>query len=1160
MAEIKLFNQKWTFLKTAPGTELSDIAGEKDLFAPVDIPHDWLISQTKDLYENSTGWYRKILDVSELGLTDGERVILRFDGVYMDSTLYVNGQSVGDWKYGYSAFQFDITDFLTEGENELLLQVRFVSPNSRWYSGAGIYRDVWLKVYPKVYLPLDGVYVSSKYLQGGNYALEVETECEGAVTEDTVCHYKLFYKGELWQDLGWQKAPFSLKAEVQAPKEWDIEEPNCYTLGVYLYEKMPADVTDIADAASAQAACEPVDSQEITIGFRRMEFTTDRGFFLNGRYVKVNGVCEHHDFGCLGSVFYKEAMRRKFEVLRKMGVNALRTSHNMPASALMELADEMGFLVLSEGFDMWERSKTEYDYGRFFKEWAERDVRSWIRRDRNHPSVFMWSIGNEIYDTHADAHGQEITRRLISFVRAHDPKENAPITIGSNFMPWEGAQKCADIVKFAGYNYGEKLYEDHHKEHPDWIIYGSETASMVQSRGVYRFPLKQSMMADEDEQCSSIGNSSTSWGAKDVEICIYKDRDTEFSFGQFLWTGFDYIGEPTPYHTKNSYFGQVDTAGFPKDSYHVFQAEWTDVKKAPMVHLYPYWDFNEGQLIDVRACTNGAKVELFVNGESKGVHTIDHKHGKELIGTWQVAYEPGEIIAVAYDEAGTEIARESRHSFGDAVKLVAEADKKTLRADGEDLVFITISAVDQDGYPVENAMNYVEVLVNGAGRLLGLDNGDSADYDEYKGNVRKLFNGKLLAVIGAKLEEGEVNITVNAKELESASLQLKVQKAEARKGICATEDIMSHPMELTDVQPVRRVDIKVCGATLLNKDCQEVLLEARVLPADADDKEVIWKVVNDNGIDIPYAKIEALGMENGVNKAKLTALGDGEFQVRCLSKSGTDKVRLISQMNFRAEGLGQAFVSPYEFLSAGLYNRAIGEISNGNEKGISSDRAGVSAVVFEMLDFGEYGSDEITIPVFALDNDLHNIELWLGVPGEAGSELLHILPYQKPSIWNVYQEDTWKLPRRIKGVATISLQLHEKVHIKGFAFKKYEKAYSLLNAAECSKVYGDTFTVEDVSIVGIGNNVTIVFDNMNFGESGARGIVLTGRSKLAGNTIHVLFTPENGEPVRRVLEVKGTEEYEAQEFGFEPLVGAGKIEFVFLPGSDFDMKNFIFIK
>ena len=217
----------------------------------------------------------------------------------------------------------------------------------------------------------------------------------------------------------------------------------------------------------------------------------------------------------------------------------------------------------------------------------------------------MWSIGNEIYDTHADEHGQEITHRLIGFVREHDPKGNAVITIGSNFMPWENAQKCADIVKYAGYNYGEKYYEQHHAEHPDWVIYGSETASMVQSRGVYRFPLKQSMLADEDEQCSSIGNSSTSWGAKNIETCISMDRDMKFSFGQFLWTGFDYIGEPTPYHTKNSYFGQIDTAGFAKDPFYVFQAEWTDAGQAPMVHLYPYWDFNEGQLLDVRACTNG---------------------------------------------------------------------------------------------------------------------------------------------------------------------------------------------------------------------------------------------------------------------------------------------------------------------------------------------------------------------------------------------------------------------------------------------------------------------------------------------------------------------------------------------------------------------------
>ena len=1191
MAEIKLFNQNWTFLKIAPGTELSDITRNREGFVPVDIPHDWLIYQAKDLYENSTGWYRKAVTVKELGLSEGQRAILRFDGVYMDSTLYVNGQKVGDWKYGYSAFQFDITDYLSEEENELLLQVRFLSPNSRWYSGAGIYRNVWLKVYPTVYLPLDGTYVSTEYLEDGRYQLDIETECGGALSEAVKCHYSLYFQGQLYQDLGWQdeavqkqqtkensvqdsqydtdasqaiESPAQngqsgidaamsmgktetltiacIRREIHAPKEWSLEEPNCYKLLVELYDGETV-----------------VDSQEITIGFRRMEFDPATGFYLNGKHVKVNGVCEHHDFGCLGAVFHKEAMRRKFEILRTMGVNALRTSHNMPATELMELADEMGFLIMDEAFDMWERSKTNYDYGRFFKEWAESDVCSWIRRDRNHPSLFMWSIGNEIYDTHADEHGQEITRRLIGYVREHDPKENAVITIGSNFMPWENAQKCADIVKYAGYNYGEKYYEKHHEEHPDWVIYGSETASLVQSRGVYRFPLKQSMLADEDEQCSALGNSSTSWGARSVETCISKDRDMEFSFGQFLWTGFDYIGEPTPYHTKNSYFGQIDTAGFPKDSFYVFQAEWTDSKKAPMVHIYPYWDFNEGQTIDVRACTNGCSVELFINGASKGRQYIDHKHGEVLQGTWQVAYEPGEIMAVAYDEAGVEIARETRHSFGDGVKLTLETKKQVLRGDGEDLSFITIGVVDKDGYPVENAMNYVEILVNGAGRLLGLDNGDSSDFDEYKGNVRKLFNGKLLAVVASKPQAGEITVTVNGKGLESASLQLQATEADVRAGICATEDLMKQPMQLTDEQPVRRIEIRAQGDKVLTAENNTVLLEARVLPADATDREILWKVVNDNGIDIPYARIEVLSQEAGVQKARLTAIGDGDFQVRCLSKSGSDKIKLISQLDFKAVGMGQAFVSPYEFVSAGLFNRTIGEISNGNEKGIATARDGISGAVYEKIDFGEYGSDEVTIPVFALDSELHNIELWQGTPGEEGSELLHILKYQKPSQWNVYQEDTWQLPRRIKGVVTLAIQLHEKVHIKGFSFKKYEKAFSPLYAAECNKVYGDTFTVEEQTITGIGNNVTLVFENMDFGEAGAVGIELTGRSKLAGNTIHILFTPEDGELQRRVLEVKGTAEYEAQTFTFEPITGKGKIEFVFLPGSDFDMESFVFI-
>ena len=295
----------------------------------------------------------------------------------------------------------------------------------------------------------------------------------------------------------------------------------------------------------------------------------------------------------------------------------------------------------------------------------------------------------------------------------------------------------------AGYNYGEKYYEEHHAEHPDWMMYGSETSSVVQSRGIYHFPLRQAVLSDEDEQCSSLGNSTTSWGAKSWQKCITDDRDPEYIWGQFIWTGFDYIGEPTPYHTKNSYFGQIDTAGFPKDSYYVFQAEWTDVKKAPMVHLFPYWDFNPGQMIDVQACTNAPSVELFVNGKSCGKQYIDHVHGLKLVPDWQVAYEPGTITAVAYDEYGAEIARDSHTSFGDSRRIVLSTDQNKMTADCEDMCFVEVSVLDEQGNPVENAADYVKAEISGPGRILGMDNGDSTDYDAYKTTVRKLFSGKL---------------------------------------------------------------------------------------------------------------------------------------------------------------------------------------------------------------------------------------------------------------------------------------------------------------------------------------------------------------------------------------------------------------------------------
>ncbi|MCM1119857.1 MAG: DUF4982 domain-containing protein [bacterium] len=1169
-----LFNDNWSFLKTEPGTELSAILGRTGEFCPVDVPHDWLIYDTHGLYENSTGWYRKLLTVSP---QPGQRTFIRFDGVYMDSTFYVNRQKVGDWKYGYSAFDYDITDYLQQGENELLMQVRHLSPNSRWYSGAGIYRNVWLKICPPVYLPFDGTYVHTLWQQGPDcgkdenscYRMEIETECAGDVRESVRCHYSLWRETDQVRELGdgelFRRADgqfcFTLKTELTGLEEWDLNHPVCYQLRIELYDAAQADCA---------SSIRPIDSQQVTVGLRRMEFTPDRGFFLNGRHVKIQGVCEHHDLGCLGAAFHKEAMRRKLRILKEMGTNALRTSHNMPALEVMELADEMGILVLSEAFDMWERSKTSYDYSRFFKEWAERDVRSWIRRDRNHPSLFLWSIGNEIYDTHADAHGEEITRRLVAAVRCHDPLGNARITIGSNYMPWEGAQNCADIVKVAGYNYGEKYYALHHHEHPDWIIYGSETASVVQSRGIYRFPLRQSVLAEEDEQCSALGNSSTSWGARSVEACIIDDRDADFSLGQFLWTGFDYIGEPTPYHTKNSYFGYVDTAGFPKDAYYLFQAEWVSAAERPMVHLYPYWDWNPGQLIDVRACSNGDSVELYVNGRSQGRQSLDHVRGKRLQGNWQVPYEQGEITVVAYDGDGREIARESRHSFGEARHLVLEADKEQLAGDGEDLCFVTISAVDENGYPVENAMNYVELTLEGAGRLLGMDNGDSTDYDAYKGSVRKLFNGKLLAVVASRpcseddIHEGKtgnrVKISASGWKLEPACLELPVTLAGPRPGISAREDVSrraAHTAGCGDISakkceklpiPVRKVELLAREGCVMDESRPSITVEARICPADATERSLYWKVVNQNGIPVTFAKVEELD----ARRARITAIGDGEFYVRC--QCGQSPARYISQLELKSQGLGQAFINPYEFVSAGLFSDTIGEITNGNEKGIATSRDGVSGVIYRNLDFGEYGSDEITVPVFALSSDLYELEIWEGEPEEDGTLLL-IAPYQKPSQWNVYQEESWKLPRRLKGLTTIAFRLQSrKVHIKGFSFTRLEKAYAKLYGAECSRVYGDSFQVEERAVVGIGNNVTIVYEDMDFGGKGASRVTLWGRSPLPGNTVHIHFTQDGNETTSRVLEVPGTAEYAPQSFVIEALKGRGTVELIFLPGSNYDLE------
>ena len=1106
-------NNDFCFLETELGISYDTVSEKINEFKPVCIPHDWLISHIENLYLDSIGWYRLIINEDDYDLSEDESLFIQFDGVYMDTTVYLNGREIKRWEYGYTPFGVDLRGLLKKGDNELMLRVNHQEPNSRWYSGAGIYRNVYLRINPKYYLPYDGTYVTMKE-NGKDFDVEVSTEC--AVRGELISLPHTDEKSGREVTLRYSLKDKAGKCvisttdssfKVKNPKRWSPETPNVYRL---LIELMLGD--------------EVMDSDEINVGFRTIEMDPQVGMRLNGKVYKINGMCEHHDFGCLGSAINTYALERKFKKLKEMGVNAIRTSHNPPFREFMDLADEYGMLIDDEAFDMWELSKTKYDYARFFKECHEKDILAYVRRDRNHPSLMMWSIGNEIYDTHANEHGAEITKELIRCVRIADPKENAHVTIASNYMPWENAQKCADITKMAGYNYGEKCYVEHHKKYPDWVIYGSETGSMVASRGVYHFPLNQVILSEEDEQCSALGNSNTSWGATTTEGCLSQNYDNSFNMGMFVWTGFDYIGEPTPYQTKNSYFGQLDTAGFPKDSYYIYQAKWTDCKVNPMVHLFPYWDFNKGQLIDLRVTSNAPYVELFVNGVSYGMRKLNKKKGTGFITDYQAVYEPGEIKAVAYDSNKKVIAEDIHHSFKDTDRLVITCEKDIINPDGKDLVYAAITAVDEDGYPVENAMDYVEINVTGAGFLAGTDNGDSTDYDSYKSNVRKLFNGKLMAVIQSNGQPGEINI--EAKLLE-------------------------------DKVPVRKIEILPKTTTVLNKEHDTVDVYFKIFPKNATDKDLEYEVVNDCGIRINYAEI--ISDKKDPYHIKVKALGDGKFRLRALSKSGTDKVKLISSLEFSAEGLGAAHLNPYEFLSGGLFTGTVGEIGTGNEKGCATQRGCTSAVIYDDLDFGTVGSDTITLPIFALNDEEYEFEIYEGRYGEPSAQLLLKGIYQKPYIWNQYQEETYKLCKPIKGIAAISIVFHEKIHLKGFVFKEYPKAFAKLDAMMCDKIYGDSFKKEESAITNIGNNVTIEFNDMDFGEKGTSGIKITGRSNISVNTMHIIAVDKNKNELRRIIEMPGRKEYTTDTYMFEPIKGHMDIRLVFLPGTEFDLQSIEFI-
>ena len=1117
----QMINDRWEFAKLPAGSIREDLSEAE--WQEIGLPHDWLIGQ-EDLYETADAWYRRTICPAR---KPGDRVMVHFDGVYMDCDILLNGEIIRSHAYGYTAFRADLTDRLQDGENELAVHIRHRSPNSRWYSGSGIYRDVHLETYPRDHLVPDSLYITDR-AAGGNREVTVEAETEG--------ENGLPFTIRLITPQGKEAAEGKsvsrdhrvyVTITAENPELWQPGHPALYRLEWQYGE----------DRGSRR------------IGFRDLRFDPDHGFSINGETMKLKGVCLHHDLGALGAAFHEKAARRQLALMQEMGANAVRTSHNPPAEKWLDLCDEMGILVIDEAFDMWERSKTPYDYARFFDDHEKEDVGLWIRRDRNHPCVILWSIGNEIYDMHADIRGTEVTRMLTEQVHSHDPKHHAEVTFGCNYMPWEGGQRCAEIVKIPGYNYGEKYYEAHHEKHPDWVIYGSETASVLASRGIYHFPIDKPIMSEADLQCSALGNSNTSWGAQDLRKMILDDLHTPWSMGQFIWSGIDYIGEPTPYHTRSCYFGQADTACFPKDSFYLFKSLWNP---EPMIHIGVTWNWNPGQMIDVPVMTNCAAAELFLNGESLGRKRVSTDTPDACQPLWKIPYQDGTLTAVGYDREGKPAARDTAVSFGDSVRLRLHTRETGLKSDGHDLAFIEITAEDRDGHPVMNARDQVRITVTGGGILAGTDNGDSSDQDSYKSATRQLFSGKLLAIIASNGRNEDTVIRAESGTCRGGELTLTSVPAEAEEGSGRIGPVWETGRPLT-MAPIRQIRLIPEESTALNQEKNSTLIRYEILPEGHQPAFLAWQATNRLGINAPYVRTE----EAGPGLIRVTAEGDGDYYLRALYGNRTDHPEMISQIEITARGMGKPALDPYEFISAGLYDLHEGEIGTGNEKGIAFARDGASMAGFSRVDFGKTGSDELILPIFALNGDPYDIELLCGEPGKE-LKLVTVLRYQKPSIWNVYQEEVFHLPETLKGLQTICFRMKEKVHMKGFRFAEKLRSAQRLNAAEADEIYGDQFTKEEKAVTGIGNNVTLIFHDMSFEKGGILPLMIEGKTPLRQNTISVRVTNETtGESVTELAEFKG-DGGERQRFDIRVPEGNCTVSFVFLPGCRFDFEGFWF--
>jgi beta-galactosidase len=760
------FDKGWKF-NLGDVTDAQASGFDDSLWRVLDLPHDWSIEGkfSKDnpatpsggALPGGIGWYRKTftIPVSE----KGRLAFIDFDGVYKNSEVWINGHSLGLRPYGYSSFRYELTPYLKYGKEKNILAVKVDNskqPNSRWYSGSGIYRNVWLVMTDKIYIAHWGTYVTTPEVTEQSAKVIIQTKIRNASLIDQAITLKTAIvdtKGKTIASADTTEKLMKASAgnieqqlTVSNPVLWSIENP-------YLYRVL---TTVIVDGKKQ-------DNYETTLGIRSIGFDTAKGLLLNGKHIKINGVCNHHDLGFLGAAINRRALERQLEILKAMGVNGIRTSHNPPAPELLELCDRMGFMVMDEAFDMWKKGKTQFDYSLDWDTWHQRDIQDMVLRDRNHPSVILWSIGNEVaeqWDT-SDHSGTVIAKELVSFIKNLDLTR--PVTANCNSSDSLNPVLRADTLDIIGYSYHQDEYAQFRQLHPGKLLIGSETVSSLNSRGSYdmpsdsirRWPTRWDIPlknANADLSCSSYDNCSAPWGSTHEETWKLMKK-FDFISGQFIWTGFDYLGEPTPYSwpARSSYFGIVDLAGFPKDVYYLYQSEWT---KKPVLHIFPHWNWKEGQTIDVWAYTNCEEVELFLNGKSQGTKK---KTGDALHMAWRLTYMPGTLKAIGRT-GGKEVLTQEIKTAGAPAKMILHADRSTITADGKDLSFVTVKIVDSHGTPVPRADNLIHFNIEGEGKIIGVDNGSQTSDESFKVNFRKAFNGLCLAVIQSTEKAGKITL------------------------------------------------------------------------------------------------------------------------------------------------------------------------------------------------------------------------------------------------------------------------------------------------------------------------------------------------------------------------------------------------------------------